>query len=271
MTHHWVNMKYMTGQSVPGDALLVNGLDINGLPCRWVRVNGDHLDFNPAVNPDVNLGFSVESSHFHAYMYTTSKGETFITGRVDEETLLKIAAMLYKIKAQAVDGFPAAYWVGKIMAGDDPGVLDNSKFTTEFNAVVVTNYTEFNAVVVSNYYGGNPWSVGEDYTALSKALMSKFPAAKTEMQCPWTQEEDTDPITVMGMSGWPVAEIKGGVHIVTCGHRESVSKLIVHLNDRHQWPREAIADWLETLDLDLTVPVPTNPDPNPGAEPEGSA
>lgn len=28
---------------------------------------------------------------------------------------------------------------------------------------------------------------------------------------------------------------------------------IVHLNDCHKWAREAIADWLETLDLDLTL------------------
>lgn len=28
--------------------------------------------------------------------------------------------------------------------------------------------------------------------------------------------------------------------------------IIVDLNDRHKWTREAIADWLETLDIDLT-------------------
>lgn len=34
-----------------------------------------------------------------------------------------------------------------------------------------------------------------------------------------------------------------------------VFTLIVHLNDHHQWSREAVADWLEALDLDLTFPV----------------
>lgn len=28
---------------------------------------------------------------------------------------------------------------------------------------------------------------------------------------------------------------------------------IIHLNDRHEWTREAIADWLDTIDVDLTV------------------
>lgn len=28
--------------------------------------------------------------------------------------------------------------------------------------------------------------------------------------------------------------------------------LIQHLNDTHEWPREQIADWLDTLDVDLT-------------------
>jgi hypothetical protein len=29
-------------------------------------------------------------------------------------------------------------------------------------------------------------------------------------------------------------------------------RLIQHLNDEHQWTREKIADWLDTLDVDLT-------------------
>lgn len=31
----------------------------------------------------------------------------------------------------------------------------------------------------------------------------------------------------------------------------SVSDWVMHLNDAHQWSRERIADWLETLDVDL--------------------
>lgn len=32
-----------------------------------------------------------------------------------------------------------------------------------------------------------------------------------------------------------------------------VHVLVVHLNDFHNWTRERIADWLDTLDLDLTL------------------
>ena len=33
----------------------------------------------------------------------------------------------------------------------------------------------------------------------------------------------------------------------------TIAKIGVHLNDVHSWPREAIADWLESLDADLTL------------------
>lgn len=36
--------------------------------------------------------------------------------------------------------------------------------------------------------------------------------------------------------------------------RVRVHYLVAHLNDRHQWTREEIADWLDTLDLDLSFP-----------------
>jgi hypothetical protein len=38
--------------------------------------------------------------------------------------------------------------------------------------------------------------------------------------------------------------------------RDSLWYVIQHLNDRHRWPRESIADWLESLDIDLTFPEP---------------
>ena len=36
------------------------------------------------------------------------------------------------------------------------------------------------------------------------------------------------------------------------GSPETFYNMIQHLNDQHQWTREAIADWLDTLDVDLT-------------------
>lgn len=41
-----------------------------------------------------------------------------------------------------------------------------------------------------------------------------------------------------------------------CWDRCRLETLIVHLNDAHEWTREQIADWLDTLDLDLAFPVP---------------
>jgi hypothetical protein len=44
-------------------------------------------------------------------------------------------------------------------------------------------------------------------------------------------------------------EIKGitnSEYMATTG--ESLMSVIIHLNDRHKWTREAIADWIETLD-----------------------
>lgn len=32
---------------------------------------------------------------------------------------------------------------------------------------------------------------------------------------------------------------------------DSLSNVIIHLNDGHGWSRERIADWLDTLDADL--------------------
>ncbi len=44
---------------------------------------------------------------------------------------------------------------------------------------------------------------------------------------------------------------------------QPVSTLIMHLNDQHNWTRERIADWLETLDFDLSFQEPTAAPPEP--------
>lgn len=38
-----------------------------------------------------------------------------------------------------------------------------------------------------------------------------------------------------------------------CAQRSIISSLIPHINDLHKWSREAIADWLDSLDVDLTI------------------
>lgn len=35
-----------------------------------------------------------------------------------------------------------------------------------------------------------------------------------------------------------------------------VQTAVIHMNDVHRWTREAIADWLDSLDVDLSFPVP---------------
>jgi hypothetical protein len=39
----------------------------------------------------------------------------------------------------------------------------------------------------------------------------------------------------------------------TVATRDSVIGMVPHLNDKHWWTREKIADWMETLDVDLTL------------------
>jgi hypothetical protein len=68
----------------------------------------------------------------------------------------------------------------------------------------------------------------ESYATLVDQLISVMPALKTKVACP------------------------------ACPRREpvSVSRTVVHLNDDHLWSREAIADWLDSLDVDLSFPRP---------------
>jgi hypothetical protein len=44
-----------------------------------------------------------------------------------------------------------------------------------------------------------------------------------------------------------------------CDVRSIVTRAVIHLNDKHEWSREAIADWLETLDVDLSFVVAESP------------
>lgn len=43
-----------------------------------------------------------------------------------------------------------------------------------------------------------------------------------------------------------------------CHEETSLKLVIISLNDIHQWSRDAIADWLETLDTDLTFRASTD-------------
>lgn len=56
-------------------------------------------------------------------------------------------------------------------------------------------------------------------------------------------------------------ELEGGEAFSRCYANASITDVVMHLNDNHKWTREAIADWLDTLDVDLTFP--TEPPPRP--------
>lgn len=51
----------------------------------------------------------------------------------------------------------------------------------------------------------------------------------------------------------PVTDCESAYHQ---DDRALLQNTIIHLNDKHKWTREAIADWLETLDHDLTFKIP---------------
>ena len=66
-----------------------------------------------------------------------------------------------------------------------------------------------------------------------EALTSIFPAMEAEVQCPACLKFKEDGIDSRRLLPQPIRV------------------QIVHLNDDHKMPREAVADWLETLDVDI--------------------
>lgn len=56
-------------------------------------------------------------------------------------------------------------------------------------------------------------------------------------------------------SAWMVQMASSGAVFWASGPLPLVD-VIVHLNDHHQWSREAVADWLETKDWDLQFVTP---------------
>jgi len=67
------------------------------------------------------------------------------------------------------------------------------------------------------------------YAYAGKALTSVLPGLDTRTVCP----------------------------VKDCEDSSTVYATVMHLNDDHGWTRQAVADWLDTLDADLTFPIPT--------------
>lgn len=79
-----------------------------------------------------------------------------------------------------------------------------------------------------------------------KSLKESMPGISERVMCP--QLDCTD------------------MHLEEASTKVTIWDMVQHLNDRHKWTREAIADWLETLDVDLSFPVPDDIPKEPGEE-----
>lgn len=74
-------------------------------------------------------------------------------------------------------------------------------------------------------------ATGSSYANKAKSLAKMFPSLETfRADCP--------ECIIMG--------------------NERLYDLIIHINDQHEWTREQIADFLDTLDVDLSIPLPAH-------------
>jgi hypothetical protein len=102
-------------------------------------------------------------------------------------------------------------------------------------------------IILSNeelfYNNGGPKFPGTTYSKVNKndpsILAQKLPGINEMVKHPTITKDDLQ---------------CGSANIET-----SLSWIIIHLNDYHRWTREAIADWLESLDLDLRFKTPEEP------------
>lgn len=63
---------------------------------------------------------------------------------------------------------------------------------------------------------------------------------------------------------WPILAVIAKSCPCCRDGRQSVADMITHLNDYHTWTREAIADWVSTIE------PPEFPDPQPVAAPDAA-
>jgi len=78
---------------------------------------------------------------------------------------------------------------------------------------------------------------------VERTLTNAIPALFTKVKCP------SNTVPICPSNDTEVCVYADGNELL------SVSVAIQHLNDEHKWTREAIADWLDTLDVDLTFPA----------------
>lgn len=96
----------------------------------------------------------------------------------------------------------------------------------------------------------NPYSSG--YYSYSKPAVDQLqellgPIAQYPTKCP--VGHGTQKVTFWGKHG----KNKKVEPLPGCAYHSNLWQMVQHLNDRHMWSREKIADWMETLDIDLTL------------------
>jgi hypothetical protein len=105
---------------------------------------------------------------------------------------------------------------------------------------------------VTATYGYGDGDPNGDPNMASKKIPALFPQlAHDDVSCPGFSDG-------AGLS-------TEGITPFLCQLSASPLGLITHLNDDHHWTREAIADWLETLDRDITLHQKPNKEENPYA------
>jgi len=128
---------------------------------------------------------------------------------------------------------------------------------------VILSRTGKNVVVVAAFAEGHGADAQDKWNEIHHLLQPKpkpwVPPKKMKAAAYGPSNSD-----LVQRLGEHVKDFYAQVKCGACNQRGSLYGIIQHLNDFHQWKREVIADWLETLDLDLTVHqeiVTPTPDP----------
>ncbi len=110
------------------------------------------------------------------------------------------------------------YPTGKPAKGYKP--TEATAWTQHFPGSPAESYVTSAQQEAKHTYGGDT----------NRVLESLLPAMREDTKCPSCRGDDT--------------------------HRDTITQLVIHLNDSIHWTRETIADWLDTLDADLRFPTP---------------
>lgn len=78
-------------------------------------------------------------------------------------------------------------------------------------------------------------------------------ASKADELLALAESSNDNPLTEMAELFPGLEEGVGCPHCGEAKHRGALSTMIVALNDDHYWTREAIADWVESLDIDTIM------------------